>query len=72
MILTGNNFDQMTGILRANVNVVKIIRGNDVFSIKKTTFAIEIRLKKKGSSSCERISECLQKVISKIFCKLQF
>lgn len=23
MILTGNDFDQMTGIMRANVNVVK-------------------------------------------------
>ena len=41
MILTGNDFDQMTGIMRANVNVVKIIRENDVFSIKRTTFAIE-------------------------------
>ena len=72
MILTGNDFDQMTGIMRANVNVVKIIRENDGFSIKRNIFAIEIRLKKKGSSSCERISECLQKVISDIFCKLQF
>ena len=70
MILTGNDFDQMTGIMRANVNVVKKIRENDGFSIKK----LPLRLKKilSSSSSCERISECLQKVISDIFCKLQF
>ena len=37
MILTGNDFDQMTGIMRANVNVVKIIRENDVVSKIKTT-----------------------------------
>ena len=35
MILTGNDFDQMTGIMRANVNVVKIIRENDGFFNKK-------------------------------------
>ena len=35
MILTGNDFDQMTGIMRANVNVVKKIRENDGFSIKR-------------------------------------
>ena len=38
MILTGNDFDQMTGIMRANVNVVKIIRENDGFSIKESTY----------------------------------
>ena len=36
MILTGNDFDQMTGVMRANVNVVKIIRENDGFSKKIT------------------------------------
>ena len=36
MILTGNDFDQMPGVMRANVNVVKIIRENDVVSKIKT------------------------------------
>ena len=31
----------MTGVMRTNVNVVKIIRENDGFSIKRTTIAIE-------------------------------
>ena len=38
MILTGNDFDQMTGIMRANVNVVKIIRENDVVSCIESTY----------------------------------
>ena len=36
MILTGNDFDQMPEIMRTNVNVVKIIRENDVVSKIKT------------------------------------
>ena len=36
IILTGNDFDQMPEIMRTNVNVVKIIRENDVVSKIKT------------------------------------
>ena len=41
MILTGNDFDQMTGVMRTNVNVVKIIRENDGFSSKNTLKSAE-------------------------------